>query len=44
VTTFPIKKRINADLFFDRIAALYIGESRIRVGANEGDQPVALAD
>jgi len=29
-TTFPIKKRINTDLFIDRMAALYKVDGRIR--------------
>jgi len=32
VMTFPIKKRINTELFIDRAAARYTGETRIRVG------------
>jgi len=42
--TFPIKKRINNELFIDRMAALYMGETPIRGVTNEGNQPVALAD
>jgi len=42
--TFIIKKRINTELFIDRMAVLYIGKTRMRVRGNEGDQPVALAD
>jgi len=42
--TFPIKKRINTEPFVNRKPALYVGEARIRVGTNEGDQPVAIAD
>jgi len=44
VMTFTIKKRFNTVLFIDRIAALYIGNTRIRVLTNEGDQPVEQAD
>jgi len=42
--TFPIKKRINAELFIDRMTILFKGETQIRVVTNEGDQSVALAD
>jgi len=39
VMTFPLKKRINTELFIVRIRdALYIGETRIRVVTDEGDQ------
>jgi len=41
--TFPIKKRKNTELFNDRKTALYIGETQIRVGTNEGDQPVGIS-
>jgi len=44
VMTFPIKKRINTELFIDRMAALYKGETLIRVGTNAGDQLVVLVD
>jgi len=44
VLIFPIKKRIITELFIDRMATLYIEETRIRNGTNEGDQPVALVD
>jgi len=44
VITFQVKKRINSGLFIGRTAALYIGETQIRVVMNESDQPVALAD
>jgi len=30
VTTFPIKKRSNTDLFIDKMAALYIVDGRIK--------------
>jgi len=40
VMTFPIKKRIYAELFIDERAALYIGENWIRVVTNEGYQRV----
>jgi len=33
----PIKKRISNDLFIGRTAALYIGETHIRVATNRGD-------
>jgi len=33
--TFPIKKRINTELFIDRTVALYIGEAWIRVFTND---------
>jgi len=42
--TFQIKKRTNSELFIDRMAALYIGETQFRVGTNKGDQPMALGD
>jgi len=42
--TFLIKKRIITELFIDRTAALYIGETRIRVVTDEGDQPGSQAD
>jgi len=38
-----MKKRINTGLFIDRMAALYIGESRFKVVTCEGDQRVYLA-
>jgi len=38
VMIFPIKKRISVELFIYRNAALYVGETRIRVVTNEGDQ------
>jgi len=39
--TFPlIKKRINAEKFIVRRAALYIGETQNRVATNKGDQRV----
>jgi len=38
VMTFPIKKRTDTKLLLDRLAALYIGETRIKVATNEGDQ------
>jgi len=44
VVTFPINKRINTELFIDRTAALFIEETRIRDGANQGDEPVTLVD
>jgi len=44
VMTFPIKKRINTELFIDRTAALNIKENWIREETSEGDQPVALVD
>jgi len=34
---------INTELFFDRLAAFYIGETRVRVVTNEGDQISELA-
>jgi len=30
VVIFPIRKRINTELFMDRMAALYLGETPIR--------------
>jgi len=45
VMTVPIKKRINTELFIERTAAFYIGETRIReVTEMTGDQPVELDD
>jgi len=44
MVTFPTKKRINTQLFIDRTATLYIGDTQIRVITNEGAQPVALND
>jgi len=35
-----LKKRINTELFIDRMAALFTGETRIRVVTNEGDQGI----
>jgi len=35
-TTSPIMKRINAEQFIDRLAALYIGETDIIEGTSEG--------
>jgi len=43
MTSFPINKRINTELFIDRKAALYIGETRIRVVTYEGDQPAGTS-
>jgi len=43
VGTFPIKQRINGELFMDRIAALYKGQKGVRVVTNKGDQPVAAS-
>jgi len=31
VITFSIKRRMNTELFIDRTAALFVGESRIRM-------------
>jgi len=42
--TFPIKKKINTELFIHKTAAFSIGETGIRVVANEDDQPEVLAD
>jgi len=41
VTTSLIKKRIITELFIDRIAALFMGETRIRESNYDGDQRVA---
>jgi len=38
VMTFKIKKRINTEMFIDRMPALYVGV------ANEADQSDALGD
>jgi len=38
--TYSIKKRIGSDLFIERTAALFIGETRIRVVTDEGYQQV----
>jgi len=35
--TFPIKKRINTELFVERTAAFYKGVAGIRVKINEVD-------
>jgi len=43
VMSFPIKRRINTDLFIDRMAALYLVESWIRHRTNEGDQRVGTS-
>jgi len=40
VMTLPIKKIINTELFIDRMAALYVGWTRIRDKTNEGVQQV----
>jgi len=34
--TFPIKKRIITELFVERTAAFFIGETKIRDTINEG--------
>jgi len=34
VITFPIKERINTELFIDKTAALYIVDGRIKEGVN----------
>jgi len=44
VVTFQIKKRINTKVFFDRTVVRHMGGTLIRVGTNEGDQPMAQAD
>jgi len=44
VMIFPIKKIINTELFIDRLAAIYIRKTRVRVGAKKEDRPVVLAD
>jgi len=41
--TFPIKKRIDTELYIDRTIGLYIVKPRIRVMTDEGNQPVARA-
>jgi len=43
VMNFQIKKRINAELFIDRMSVPHRGETRIRVVTNEGDKPVSPA-
>jgi len=43
VMTFLIKKRISAELFFDKMASLYIGETWIRALSNGGDQQVGTS-
>jgi len=40
VKPFSIKKRINAELFIDRMAVLYIGGTRIRVGIIQWHWPI----
>jgi len=42
VITIQIKIRIKTELFIDRKATLYVGETRIRVKANKGDQGVGI--
>jgi len=43
--TCLIKKRINTELFIDRQAALYLGETQIKAVINMGGlTPVGLAD
>jgi len=42
VLTFPIKERINSELFIDRTLALRV--TRISVVTNERDQRVGTAD
>jgi len=37
---FVKKKRLNNEMFIDRMATLYVGETQIRAVANEGDQQV----
>jgi len=44
VMTFPIKKRINTEMFIDRTAALYIRETRIRAMTNRVIEKLALID
>jgi len=40
VTTFPIEKRINTEMFIDRAAAFWVGKTRISVVTNKGYQQV----
>jgi len=40
---FPTKKRIHTELFIDKMAALYKGETWFRVATNEGDQQVGTS-
>jgi len=40
--TFPIKKRIDTELFIDRMTALSIGDTWIRVVIHAGDQECTL--
>jgi len=44
IMTFPFKKRISTELFVERTAALYLGKTPVRVGTNESDQLVGLAE
>jgi len=39
VKTFPV----ITELFIDRMAAIYVGETQIRVATNEGDQLVSTS-
>jgi len=43
VMAFPIKKRINTELFTDRMTALHIGETQIRDVTNVADEPVSTS-
>jgi len=43
VMTFPIKKRVNTELFIYRMAALYIAESWVRDMTNEGNQCIGTS-
>jgi len=40
----PNQERIITELFIDRIAALYIGETWTRVVINGGDKPAVIAE
>jgi len=40
---FPLEKRINTELLIDRTAALYVGETRIRVVTDEGNEQVSTS-
>jgi len=43
VKTLAIKKKISTELFIERTAFLYSGETWIRVMTNEGDQQVGTS-
>jgi len=42
VMSIPNKTRINTELFIDSTAAIYIRETRVRVGANKSYQRFSI--